>query len=412
MTRRLFFTDARTLEFDGRLSKLESWNGKPAAILEATYFFPTSGGQPHDTGFLGDVRVIDVALRGDEIVHVLEGPIDGSPGDSIRGRVDRPRRMDHLRQHTGQHILSQAFLRVLGAETLSVHFGSSEATVDLGLASLSTVERDRVASLANAVVMEDRPIRVHLLALEEASRRFALRRPPLDESEVRVVEIEDFDSSACCGTHASRTGEVGPIAIHGAERAKSGQTRVRFVCGERAVREVHAKVDLVARLIQMFMTPETSLVDTIERQCERVRALEKERERLREQALVFLGRSLFEAAPAASPVKLVVAAPPELEPKELGPLALAVEACGPSVVCLGARAESATVLVLVPEGMGLDARPVLDAALAVLGGRGGGKPNRAQGAGPRVERLEEALAAARDRARAQIDGCVGEPRGS
>jgi alanyl-tRNA synthetase len=404
VTERLYFHDARTTSFEGKLVALTTDEGRPAAILDATYFFPTSGGQPHDTGTLGGVRVVDVVERGDDVLHILEAPLEAYPGDRLPGRIDEERRRDYLRQHTGQHVLSQAFERVLGARTVSVHFGEEECTVDVAIATLAPEGRDRVAALANAVVMDDRPVRVHLLPPGEAARRFSLRRPPQDEPAIRVVEIEDFDASACCGTHASRTGEIGPIAILGWERGKAGQTRVRFVCGERAVRALHRKTDLVNRLVAHFMVPEERVLEAAKREAARVAALERERVRAREARLASLGRSLHDAAPEIGGVRLVASAPADLEPAELAGLARAILACGPAVACLGAAAkESASLLVACPEGSPVDARALLEAALAKVGGRGGGKPTQAQGAGPRVERLADSIAAAQATARARLE---------
>jgi alanyl-tRNA synthetase len=403
MTTRLYFTDARTLAFDATLVAVETWESKPAALLDATYFFPTSGGQPHDLGSLGGARVVDVVERGEDILHVLEAPLAGRAGERIRGEIDAMRRLDFMRQHTGQHVLSQAFRRVVVAETVSVHFGDEICTLDLARTSLSGEERDRVSALANAVVMDDRPIRVHLLSPGEATSRFALRRAPLEEAVVRVVEIDDFDASACCGTHASRTGEIGPIAILGWERGKAGHTRVTFVCGERAVRATDRKTDVLARLVALHMAPESELVAASTRDKERIRSLEKERAQLRGERLAAVARSLVDAAPVVAGAKLVCGVPDGVEPAELPALVREIAALGPAVVCVGAAGAGAAVHVAAPEGSQVDARVALKAALDVVEGRGGGKPTQAQGAGPRVERLGEAVAAAERAARAALD---------
>ncbi|MBI1851402.1 MAG: hypothetical protein HYR85_13765 [Planctomycetes bacterium] len=403
MTKRLYFTDAHTLAFDATLVAQERIDSRPAALLDATFFFPTSGGQPHDTGRLGSARVVDVVERGEDILHVLDSELPQRAGDAIRGDIDASRRFDFLRQHTGQHVLSQAFQRVLRAETVSVHFGDETCTLDLARGSLTTDERDRVSTLANSVVMEDRPIRVHLLSPAEATSRFALRRSPAEEPVVRVVEIADFDASACCGTHATRTGEIGPIAILGCERGKSGQTRVTFVCGQRAVRALDRKTDALARLVVLFMVPESEVVAAATREKERLRALEKERQQLRADRLRGVARSIVDAAPTVAGTKLVAVALDDVEPSELGPLAREIASLARAVVCLGARGNGAAIHVSVAEGCSVDARAVLQAGLAIVDGRGGGKPTQAQGAGPRTERLGDALDAAARVARTALE---------
>ncbi len=199
--------------------------------LAATAFYPTSGGQPHDTGTLGGRRVIDVIDRDDEgVVHVVDGPLD--VGARVAGAIDWTRRFDHMQQHTGQHVLSAAFESSSQARTESFHLGTASATIDLQRA-VSPREIAAAEDDANRVVWEDREVRVRFVAPDEAAA-LPLRKEPVRSGTLRLVEVADFDLSACGGTHVARTGAIRLIAVTGWEKVKGG-TRIEFRCGGRAL---------------------------------------------------------------------------------------------------------------------------------------------------------------------------------
>src|SRR6266850_628944 len=202
MTRRLFHEDQYLREFTGRVVRRLHSGGRPAIVLDATAFYPSSGGQPHDTGTLNGARVVDVLEEGEESVHVLERPIDG---DEARGAIDWPRRMDHLQQHHGQHLLSEAFVRVADAETTSFHLGGETCTIDLGHERVTPEDVAAAEALANDIVLEDREVAITWATREEVSK-LPMRKPPQGDGKIRVVRVADFDCSACCGTHPRRTG--------------------------------------------------------------------------------------------------------------------------------------------------------------------------------------------------------------
>src|SRR6266540_3998223 len=213
MSTRIYYTDPYCLEFDATVTAIAPAAASTAApadgdsrwrvVLDRSAFYPTSGGQPFDTGTLGAARVIDAV-----------------------------RRRDHMQQHTGQHILSAAFDRLLNVRTESFHLGATSATIDLAR-EVTPAEIARAEEAANAVIWEDRPVAVRFVSPEEAAT-LPLRKEPKKDGELRLVEITEWDLSACGGTHVARTGEVGIIAVKGWERFK-GASRVEFVCGVRAL---------------------------------------------------------------------------------------------------------------------------------------------------------------------------------
>src|ERR1700749_1934240 len=244
-TERLYYTDSHLLEFDAcvvSVSKLE--DGRALVALDRTAFYPTGGGQPNDTGTLGPARVSD-CLEDDEagVLHVVEGDAPQG-GASLRGRVDAARRRDHMQQHTGQHILSQAFVELYGAQTRSFRMTSDACEIDVELSDPSDERVERAVTRANEIVWDDRVVRVHNVTPEEAAR-LPLRKDSAREGELRVIEIEGFDFSPCGGTHAASTGEVGCVVARQWERAK-GLVRVTFAAGGRAL-EDYARANRTAR---------------------------------------------------------------------------------------------------------------------------------------------------------------------
>ena len=284
MTERLYLRDPYLREFQARVVAARRAEGRPGAILELdrTAFYPTSGGQLHDTGVLGDLHVLEVVEEDDErVAHRVDGagPVEALVGREVSGRIDWQRRFDHMQQHTGQHILSQAALRELGAATLAVHLGAERCTVDLDVAAFGAAEAARVEDAANAAVVENRRVSIHFVDEAEIGR-WGLRRPPKKSGTIRVIDIEGFDRSACGGTHVRATGEIGAIAIIGWERYKDG-TRGEFVCGWRALRDHRWKTRAFADMRRALSVSGPEVVEVVER----LAARERETARRAEETL-------------------------------------------------------------------------------------------------------------------------------
>ena len=251
MTERIYYTDPYATEFDATVVRADAVPDAPAhrrVVLDRTAFYPTSGGQPFDTGTLGDVRVLEVEDADDgEVVHIVEG--DVGPG-VVHGRIDWDRRFEHMQQHTGQHVLSAAFDRVLKVPTVSFHLGTASSTIDLAR-EVSAAEIARAEREANRIVWEDRPVAIRFADAAEAAT-LGLRKESKREGVLRLIDVENFDVSACGGTHVARTGAIGVIAVAGAERFK-GATRLEFLCGGRALTGYHALRDSVAGSVRLLI---------------------------------------------------------------------------------------------------------------------------------------------------------------
>src|SRR5258705_13176008 len=252
-TERLYYTDSHLIEFEARVLDItERVSGWAAVILNRTGFYPTGGGQPSDTGTLNGSRVVECIDDGDRgVLHIVQGTTPAI-GAIVKGRIDWARRLDHMQQHTGQHILSQAFVTLFKAPTKSFRVldQACEIDVDLGNPTSETIER--AVELANNVIWEDRPITVRNVTASEAAN-LPLRKDPAREGELRLIEIEGFDLTPCGGTHAYRTGEVGIIAVRSWERAK-GLTRIEFVAGTRALADYRRANKRAREIAGLFST--------------------------------------------------------------------------------------------------------------------------------------------------------------
>ena len=391
MTRKLYLDDPYRLSFDGHIVQREETSDGFAVVLEETYFYPESGGQPYDLGTIDGIPLRRIVERGEEVFHVLARMPEK---DRVSCVVDGARRHEHMQQHSGQHILSAAFIKEANAQTLSFHLGSSTSTIDLDATSLSPEALSAAEREANRAVREAAPIRSYFVKPEEASR-LKLRKAPEVEGILRIVEVEGFDLQACCGTHPRNTSEVGPILIRGAERFKKG-TRVGFVCGDRALRDYRATVEKLRTLSQLFAAPEDKLVEAAEKLSEEKNTLRKTLQALREELIQHKAFRMAADAPAADGATIFLQRVGDVTPAELRLLANCLTNEPGRIACLGCVADERAHLVFGRSSeLTLDMAALLRQCLGAVEGKGGGSPQMAQGGGPNTSGLEAALAMAR-----------------
>ncbi len=391
-TRRLFREDAYLLQFDARVTGRVTHEGRPGVTLDQTAFYAESGGQPWDIGTLNGVPVVAVIESGEEIVHVVDGALDGQ---SVTGRVDATRRRDHREQHHGQHLLSRALEELVQARTVSFHLGSDAVSIDLDR-EVSEAQLRAAEARANEVIWSARPVAVRIVTRAEATALGV--EPPKDAGDaIRLVEAEGFDLQPCGGTHPRSTSEVGLVVILGRERYK-GASRVRFVCGHRALDAFHERATTLDRLTALLSSPLDGLADSAQRLLGERNAAEK---RVREFFLKSLdaeAERLLGSAAGSPPV--VVASYEAWAPDELRALAQRLVTLRPCVALLGSRGAKAQLVFAQSDGLPHDIPALMQAAVVQLGGRGGGKGNLAQGGGDRADKLAEALGRAGDAVRA------------
>jgi alanyl-tRNA synthetase len=382
MTDRLYYTDAYLRAFTARVVAVEprgAWGERPGVILDRSAFYPTSGGQPHDTGSVAGVPVVDVVDAEDAIVHVVDGVASSptlSPGAEIEGAVDWARRFDHMQQHTGQHVLSAVCAQVLGAETVSVHLGGS-STLDLAIPSLSPEDARRVEDEANRVVFDNRPVTVRFVSDAEAAR-LGLRRPPRRAGTIRVVEVANCDLSACGGTHVRSTAEIGPLVLRRWERTK-GQIRVEFLAGWRALEDYRWKHALVNEWSGRLTVGDRDLGAALDRLTREVRDQERALAEARTRLLAYEATERLAAAPPTSGRKVLRVMVSRRDPNEVRQLLREITG---REVCIALAGDEATgrLYFARSEGDGPSMAEVLGQVCRPAGGRGGGTPEFAQGA--------------------------------
>ena len=377
MTERLYYTDPCVVEFDANVLAIERHEGRPAAILDRTAFYPTSGGQPFDVGRIGDARVVDVVDRDDAVIlHVLDRDI--APG-VVHGSVDWARRFEHMQQHTGQHVLSAAFDRLIGARTESFHLGTVSSTIDLGR-TVTLADVDRVEDEANRVVWEDRPVTIRFVDAREAAR-LPLRKEAARAGNLRIVEVQDFDVSACGGTHVARTGAIGSIVVRSIEKFRGG-TRVEFLCGVRSLRgyrELRAAVDGSIRLVSVLPSELPAGIERLQSEIKETKHTIKD---LQERLALFEGLSLAERAEAFGSIRVIVACIGGWDPNGLKSVATSITSRRPGhVVVLFNAAGPFYAVMARASDVTIDCAVVLRKLIERFGGKGGGRPDLAQGGG-------------------------------
>ena len=393
---RLYHEDPYVTRFRARVVATGERGGRAAVELDATHFYPEGGGQCGDRGTLGGRAVVDAQADEDgRIWHVLDdGPC---PQGEVDCELDWPRRFDHMQQHTGQHALSAAFEREAGAPTLSSTLGEEHSVIETALEAADWRLVERVELAANRVLWEDRPVLLHWEDAESV-KRFRLRKAPVVEGRIRVVEIPDWDASACGGTHVRRTGEVGSVKVVRWEKVR-GNVRFAFLCGGRALRDHAWRTEAMVEAARRRTLADRDLIAHLERAA-------GERDELR-KGVAGLTARLIEAE-----ARQRVGDPPgaltlfeALRPREeVRLLALkALEAGAPWVV-VGAAAPEPTVLAGRAKRLAADLRALVPGLLERAQGRGGGSPELVQVAAADGPRAEEAWRWAVEAARAAVEG--------
>ncbi len=389
-TERLYYRDAYLREFDAQVLARQMMNGKPAVLLDRTAFYATGGGQPNDLGMVttaaGDtVQVLDVFAENGAIWHILDGELRG---DAVHGAVDWDRRFDHMQQHTGQHVLSQAFLAECEAETVAFHLGEKYSTIDLNRVDLDSTALVRAEAAANAVVDAALPVTGTFVAPEELAQ-LPLRKPPKVTDNIRIVQVAGFDWSACGGTHVANTSQIGLIKVVATER-RGPELRVTFVCGRRA-RADYARLKMLAQgLVARYTTAEDDILELLDRRAAELDALQKDLAELERQWAGSTAGELLSSAKQRGGVRLVAVAL-DVSVDRAKKVAQDLRARPGVVACIGIRGERPQIIVTRSDDASADSAQLLRMAVAAGGGRGGGRPDWAQGGVPTNEALDAAL---------------------
>lgn len=380
MTERLYYHDSFLYDFDAHVVESLPREGKHAIVLDRTAFYPTSGGQVHDLGLLvseeKQIAVTDVVDEEDgRILHFAAEPL--AAGVAVHGTIDSARRLDHIQQHSGQHVLSAAFIQLFNMPTVSFHMGEESCTIDLETNALTTTQAEKAELLANQVIAEDRPVSIRFVPLEEA-RQLGLRKlPPKQTSDLRLINITNFDLTACGGTHVRATGQIGSILLRKIEKVKQGM-RVEFVCGPRAVATARRDYSTLTEAAAVYSSHIYDVPEQIRKSLAESKSAGKAQHKLLEElAELYAERLLAQSSGSPRAITQLFA---ERDAVFIKLLAQKLTAGKSDVVALLASGAGQPTLVFAQSpGQKFNMGKLMKDAMAQLGGRGGGSADLAQG---------------------------------
>jgi len=408
MTERLYYHDSFLYDFDAEVRELTD-SPKPALILDRTAFYPTSGGQIHDTGVISTdnekVKVTEVADTEDgRVVHYLEAPVDLKPGTRVRGQIDATRRRDHMQQHTGQHVLSAAFVRLFNMPTVSFHMGDDYCSIDLETPNLTKEQIESAERLSNEIILENRPVDIRFVTRDEAGKLGLRKIPPAVGApglagvarpgrgdQLRLIDIHDFDLTACGGTHVRQTGQIGCIVLRRSEKVRQGW-RVEFIAGQRAVATARKDFTTLSEAASLFSAHIYDVPQQVRKSLDEIRALRKQREHSQEELAEAQASALLAETPELNGRKIVLQTFSDREMNFLKLLAQKLTRLSPQVVALLAtRSPQPSLVFAQSPGQPFDMSALMKQTMSVLGGRGGGSKDMAQGGAAKADGIDEAL---------------------
>jgi alanyl-tRNA synthetase len=379
---RLYYADSYTTKFNAHIQEIIPTKTALAVVLDQTYFYPTSGGQPHDTGNINGIPVIDVQVSTTDgiILHLVASDAKLTLGDAVC-EVNWERRFDHMQHHSGQHLLSQAFTRLTEAETVGFHMSDDTITIDLDTLAISSDQLSRVEALTNAMIIANLPVSVQVVAHTEIGN-LRMRKIPdvLATDGLRIVSIGEFDICACGGTHVSRTGEIGLLKIVKTEK-KGEKLRVEFKCGSRAVADYTQKHAIVTQLASDFTVGTRELIASISSMREVNRDSQTRIKALQHALISYESADLIAQAEVQHGYRRVTALFDERDPLEIRLLASTICTSDDTIATFATHFNDRWHLIYGRSAaLPHDMNALLKAHLARLqAGKGGGQPTFAQG---------------------------------
>lgn len=373
-TERLYYQDPFLDTFTARITDRRGVR----VTLDRTAFYPEGGGQPSDRGDLNGIAVVDVQSDDSgEIWHIMESEL-AEDVDKVSGRIDAARRLDHMQQHHAQHLLSAVFADRWGYRTLSFHLGADSSTIDLDTTAISRAELEAAQRAVNAIVWRNLPIHARFVDRDELTA-IPLRKPPTVTGPVRVVSVEGFDHSACGGTHPLATGTVGMIQLRGTER-RGAATRVEFVAGVRALRDLESSRGALARIALAGNIGIGEVEETVGRWREELLAARKELAAANDSLRAFEAEGLLADWPEERGLKAVAMVFPNRPQQDVRALALELGRRGGLALFASVLGSQSTLIFVAPfDRTDFNCVELLTKTLAHFGGKGGGQRNLAQG---------------------------------
>ena len=393
MNKRLYYKDPYLKEFKGKILEKTRIDGKPAIVLDNTCFYPTSGGQPNDLGYIQNMPIVDVIEDKEKIIHILKEDIEEKCEDTIIGKIDWKRRFDHMQQHSGQHILSAAFEKLWDADTVSFNLGDEICSIDIMKDNITSEEIKKVEELANDIVLKNMPIEVYFVEREKVGK-LNLRKLPPQKGKIRIVEVKDFDVCACCGTHCRTTGEIGLIKILKWEN-RGAKIRIDFLCGKRSLKDYFWKNELIRNISNKLTIKDSELGEVVERMLEEKKDTRKKLREYKEKLQAHEANKLInESILDDNGVKIMKKVFEQKSFQEVRELVQKSINLDDSIVIFAGiknKGEGAKILFACSKTLKYDINKLIREAGKFIEGRGGGAPNFAQAGGKNVEGIENAL---------------------
>ena len=401
MTKRLYYDSSEVHEFDSVVEDVappSAEQSRAGVILRETAFYPTSGGQVHDTGWLTlegaeRVRVAEVADAEDgRILHYLQAPAKlPVAGVRVRGSIDPERRRDHMQQHSGQHVLSAAFVELYQMPTVSFHMGEEYCSIDLDTPALAKEQVESAEHLANEIVLENRTVDIRLVTREEAGKLGLRKLPPTERDELRLIDIRDFDLCACGGTHVSQTGQIASILMRKMEKVRQGW-RVEFVAGLRAVATARRDFTVLTETAALFSANLYEVPQQARKALDEIRSLRKQLEQSQDELAAVHASSLLGQTAETNGRKIVVRVLSERDMNFVKLMAQKLTRLSSNAIALLATISPQPALVFAQSpGQPFDMGALMKEAMAKLGGGGGGSKDMAQGGVPKAEGIDAVL---------------------
>lgn len=386
---RLYFNDSYRCKFTAKIVRGETLDdGRYAVVLDESYFYPTSGGQPNDLGTIGGVKVLDV-LDGDEILHVVEKPIEIQEVDC---EIDWERRFDHMQQHAGQHVLSAIFDKLYDAATVGFHLGEDYATVDIELEDITWEIAREVELAANAVIYRNAPIKAYFIQPDQVDK-LPLRKLPKVTEDIRIVEIEGTDYSPCGGTHPASAGEIGIIKIRRWEK-KRNNVRIEFICGKRALLDYQWKNEQINEIASQMSVKDVESLEAFNRLTQETKDLRREMGFLGGRLQAYEAQEMYDQARVVKNVHLISKIFTDRDINNVKRLVNQLAEKEKAVALFAVKAEKAQVIFARSNDVNINMNDLLKEVMPLINGSGGGSPKSAQGGGADLHNLESLLQSA------------------
>ncbi|HOS70287.1 MAG TPA: DHHA1 domain-containing protein [Bacillota bacterium] len=390
-TERLYNDDPYLTEFRAEVIETLPYGDKYGIVLDRTAFYPVGGGQPWDTGYLNDEKVSEVIEKDGKLLHIVDNKLLSA---EVKGSVNWARRFDFMQQHTGQHILSACFEKLLNGSTDSFHMGKDIVSIEINIDSFSIDDAERIENMANDIIYYNLPVIIRVVNGEELNS-LPLRKMPKVTENIRIVEVKEIDYSPCGGTHVRTTGEVGMIKIKSWEKCKGG-IRFTFVCGNRALKDYGMYNSIIRTLSEKLSVRDSEIIEAIDKLLLDLRNTEKQLSASTQELMRVEAENIIRECPVVSGIRLISKVFDNRSINDVKLLAQYLTKAPGTVALLACKNENAQVIFSRSEDVNMDMNTLFKAVLPIIDGKGGGNSKTAQGGGSKAEGLEEFMNNARN----------------